>query len=249
MEPSASSSSAEATALQCASDQDLRVPFYCEENAWRVAFRHTHSSDNRKPSNEEEDVWEYYVVFISNQLRCCPLFKQRAVAPDEYVSWDYHVIVIRTRESCSTSSDGDNKNATEVLDVDSWLQYSCPIEEYLDGTFPHTTNEDLDPKYMPMFRVIPTKQYLKYFYSDRMHMYGDGKWSRPPPSYAPIMNGLEFASGEPLTTGDAASDDCNGVRASNLDSFIDMSEAKNQTTYGEVFTLDQLCARFGVELS
>ena len=27
------------TALSCASDRDLRVPCYCEENVWRLAHR------------------------------------------------------------------------------------------------------------------------------------------------------------------------------------------------------------------
>ena len=102
------------------------------------------------------------------------MFRQRAVpmnSKKEFVCWDYHVIVIKTINS-STSSDVGNKSAnnetyntswgnndgrkfikTEVLDIDTWLTpYPCPFEQYLDETFPHVKDVGLDPKYLPLFR-------------------------------------------------------------------------------------------------
>ncbi len=37
------------------------------------------------------------------------------------------------------------------------------------------------------FRVIPAKVYLDKFYSDRKHMFKNGKWLSPPPEYECIM--------------------------------------------------------------
>eukprot|EP00804_Cyclotella_cryptica_P011538 CCRYP_019876-RA/>CCRYP_019876-RA protein AED:0.08 eAED:0.08 QI:0/0/0.5/1/0/0.5/2/186/254 len=198
--------SAETTSLQCSTDHELRIPCYCEENAWRLVYRHLHSQQTSATSHE---TWKYYVVFISNTRRCCPMFMQRALPndPKEYVCWDYHVIVVRSRRtnhhaSSTHDSDVDSTSRTaEVLDVDTWITpYPCPLEVYLDGTFP----------------VMDAKEYLKYFYSDRMHMFKDGKWCSPPPNYKPIMNGVQFRSH--VDSGDNCSENC-----SNLEEYINMS--------------------------
>ena len=145
--------SAETTSLQCSNDHDLRVPCYCEENAWRLVYRHLHSQET---STMCHNKWTYFVVFISNTRRCCPMFMQRALpnSPKKYVCWDYHVIVLRS--SCSDSDDVDcTKRTAEVLDVDTWLTpYPCPLEAYLDGTFPHARNNRIDGEYLPRFRQV-----------------------------------------------------------------------------------------------
>ncbi|KAL9185538.1 hypothetical protein ACHAXT_003315 [Thalassiosira profunda] len=228
----ASPATAEATALRCPSDRDLRVPCYCEENAWRLAHRHLHGPD--AASNRSEYV--YRVVFVSNERRCCPFFRQRARPddPSEYVCWDYHVFVIRSQmEGANASID------TEVLDMDTWLPYPCPLDDYLDGSFPHTNNLQLDAQYLPLFRVIPAECYLKYFYSDRMHMFKDGKWQSPPPAYAPIMNGMSLA-------GDAENHGTkDGALNSNLEMYINMTGGEGaDDRKGEVLTLDTFRARF-----
>ena len=73
-------------------------------------------------------------------------------------------------------------------------------------------------------RVVPGKSYLKHFYSDRMHMYSEGKWNSPPPSYMPIMNGLAYAASHGNKDGNA----CKGSKykkgRSNLEMYINMSE-------------------------
>lgn len=132
--------------------------------------------------------------------------------------WDYHVIAIRSK--VIHAENGVQKKSTQVLDVDTWVTpYPCSLEEYLQQSFPHaTTTNQVDECYLPLFRVVDAKEYLKHFYSDRSHMYIDGQWSAPPPNYKPIMNGLEFdaQSGE----GESAKDG----KVSNLEYYINMSE-------------------------
>mmetsp|Transcript_26721 Transcript_26721/g.42194 ORF Transcript_26721/g.42194 Transcript_26721/m.42194 type:complete len:151 (-) Transcript_26721:1-453(-) len=127
---------AETTAIRSSSDRNLRVPCYCEENSWRIAHRHLHNNsttdddnsngssstarhntnkiNNNNNLNNAEQWDEYNVVFVSNALRCCPFFRQRATPrdePREYVCWDYHVFVIRSsRRSSSSSSSGSRAN-------------------------------------------------------------------------------------------------------------------------------------------
>ena len=257
---------AESTAIHSASsDHDLRVPCYCEENAWRLVHRHLHGGN---PSLQES--YEYYVVFVSNESRCIPFFRQRAT-PDrlgEYVCWDYHVIVIRTLTmknlDSKTSPSCKKTTKTEVLDMDSWLPYPCPIDIYLDESFSLCAmNKKHYLEYQPLFRVIPARQYLTYFYSDRMHMFKDGKWLSSPPKYQPIMNGLTYAKTNRNET-------TNHGNVSNLEMYIDMSQSssseareggdewgtndiitgneRNDDTIngrmGTVFTLDEFRSRF-----
>ena len=260
--------SAEATAINpsLTSDHDLRVSCYCEENAWRVVYRHLHHlsySEKTNNNNDDDDAnnnnnkkkkkYAYHVVFISNEQRCVPFFRQRAkpeTFPSEYVCWDYHVIVLRTTkedyDGCSTLS--------EILDVDTWLQPypHCPIDEYLNGSFPHANNNNNcnnNPQYLPCFRVIPAEEYLKYFYSDRAHMNKNGEWLAPPPSYGCIMNGLSSLADNGGSANDATKQksgkECKGdnSKQSNLEVYIDMKQQKEQR-FGKVYTLEQFRATF-----
>ena len=263
-----------AEADQTATDLDLRVPCYCEENAWRLAYRHLRRgrwslADRRDDNNDDGDYdererrcYRYHVVFISNDVRCCPFHMQRAArSEDGYVCWDYHVVVIRevVEEGTSSSSSSSLPAAataaagrTEVLDVDTRLCYPCPLQLYLEGSFPHAMRSDdgsdrAPSSIMPYFRVVPARQYLKYFYSDRMHMFKNGRWSSPPPHYEPIMNGLSFAE-------DDHRDNIN--KGSNLQMYISMSDdgcessaGQNNVSdfeerWGKVYSLDQFYARF-----
>jgi hypothetical protein len=268
--PSATPRTAEATAAdRSASDLDLRVPCYCEENVWRLAYRHLRcgrgSADrddrcnNGRGDGAPERRYRYHVAFVSNGARCCPFFMQRAArSEDGCVCWDYHVIAIREAvggTSSSTSPDAASAAAAagggggaEILDVDTRLPYPCPLGEYLDASFPHARSDggDSSSRYLPRFRVVPARQYLKYFYSDRMHMFKDGRWSSPPPDYEPIMNGLAFAE-------DGRSE--NISRGSNLEKYIDMFEDGSESSlgkcndsdfeerWGKVYSLDQFSAR------
>ena len=177
---------AESTAIlpSISSDHDLHVSCYCEENAWRLVYRHLHYQ--KQQTTNSSNNCNYFVVFVSNDKRCCPYFNQRAkpkptstddISTMDYVCWDYHVIVVR---QCTVPNDDDTStresasnyynNRTEVLDIDTWTQpYPCQLEEYLHNSFPHILNNstNVDEQYHPNFRVIPAQQYLKYFYSDR----------------------------------------------------------------------------------
>ena len=96
---------AESSAVEASADFDLRVPCYCEENSWRVAYRHLNNAapdddtaappSSSSPSSRKRNP-HYHVVFVSNERRCCPYFQQRATPPDKCVCWDYHVFVVRS---------------------------------------------------------------------------------------------------------------------------------------------------------
>lgn len=62
------------TALQATPDASLRVPCYCEENVWRLAYRKVY---------QKKDGETYHVAFVSNPKGCVPMFQQRA-AEDPY---------------------------------------------------------------------------------------------------------------------------------------------------------------------
>ena len=295
MLPNTVNNTAEVTALddKITTDHELRIPCYCEENSWRLVYRHCCNQANY---NIHSDEYSYHVVFVSNLPRCCSFYMQRAAAAsgtnNEFVNWDYHVFVIREavveavadeEETTTTMIKRDNKrrkSQVEVLDVDTLLlPYPCPLDEYLDGSFPqydskqqqyhhHTTTNKKDVDiYRPIFRVVNAQQYLRYFYSNRMHMYNNdnGQWSAPPPNYLPIMNGL-FELGVDNKTGcvldsnnnkgDNNDDDGNSRNhnfimtsgGSNLETYINMSsnddDNGNDDRWGKVYSLDQFRAKY-----
>ena len=220
---------AESTALASADDQDLRVACFCEENCWRLLYRHLHGAGDDSPTR-----WEYFAVFISNRRRQCPMFRQRASADpsrDGYVCWDYHVVVLRRPRV-----GGGGAGKTEVLDVDTRIGYPASLESYLDGSFPHASSPDLDASYLPSFRAVPARDYLTRFYSDRGHMIGGDGWLAEPPGHGCIMAGA--AAGE---------ERCHeGGNVSNLDSYIDMTPdgGGGKPGKGKVYTLERLRKEF-----
>ena len=151
------------TALQAANDHDLRVACYCEENVWRLAFR--------KMRQQPED--QYFVVFISNSIKNVPMFHQHASTdPQQACCWDYHVILL-----CARASHHD----VVVYDIDSVLPYPSPLENYLAESFPY----EWPYPFAPMFRLIPALVFLRFFASDRMHMFNaqTRQWNATPPTY------------------------------------------------------------------
>ena len=248
------------TALSCASDRDLRVPCYCEENVWRLAHRRLRGGgggvvdDNDddvdagdRDGNEDGRVREamdgdrYYVAFVSNPDRCCPMFRQLAAGVGGPVFLDYHVVLIRAVGAAVNSPPTE---AVEVLDVDTRLPYPCPLSTYLSESFPHVTRErDADAvneddalalseeareRYAPLFRVVEAEIFLEDFYSDRMHMYDDAKkrWISDPPHYERIMDGWrggDDGGGGRRRPGDGGDADDDDDRKSNLDKYISMA--------------------------
>lgn len=256
---------AESSAVEASADSDLRVPCYCEENSWRVAYRHLNNAapdddtaaPPSSPSSRKRNL-HYHVVFVSNERRCCPYFQQRARPPDEYVCWDYHVFVVRSVAADGTKEEAEEEfAAAEALDVDTRLApYPCPLGDYLDGSFPHcvaSVNDrgGLDPSYLPVFRVVRARDYVEDFYSDRMHMFRDGEWSAPPPAYDPIMNGLDSKRAAA-----AGEDGAGGYERdrSNLETYVCMDPTRDQRRdggdgteggrFGKVLSLAQFRAMF-----
>ena len=102
--------SAEATALAAASGMDLRVPYFCEENVWRLAFRMLHHPDHKGRNSSNS---QYHVAFVSNASKCVAFLNQKAgIEQGGTVFWDYHVILLEA-----------NEDGTLVWDMDSLLPF------------------------------------------------------------------------------------------------------------------------------
>jgi hypothetical protein len=138
------------TALKAPTDQSLRVPCYCEENVWRLAYRKLHKTNDDDTNNQ------YHVVFVTNPKKCVPMFQQLAVSnAQKPCFWDYHVILFSTTRSSSSSQDDNSTTTTtttttiSVMDMDSHLPYPCTLQTYLNGVFPL---DGLPEEYAPYFR-------------------------------------------------------------------------------------------------
>lgn len=158
------SQAAARTAIEASSDKDLRVPYFCEENVWRLCYR----------KMREQPESHFFAIFISNSRQCVPMFHQRAAAnPEEPCCWDYHVILL-----CASP----NKDIV-VYDMDSDLPFPTPLQNYVDLSF--LPNESSSSPFAPMFRVVPGHVYIQEFASDRSHMFNaeTNRWNAPPPQY------------------------------------------------------------------
>uniref|UniRef100_A0A8C9F0J8 Protein N-terminal glutamine amidohydrolase n=1 Tax=Pavo cristatus TaxID=9049 RepID=A0A8C9F0J8_PAVCR len=161
---------------------------YCEENVWKLC-EYIRSQD-RYP------LEEFYAVFISNDRRMIPLWKQKSGHGDEPVVWDYHVILLHVP--------GGEQNF--IYDLDTVLPFPCPFEMYSAEAF--RLDDSLHPEFHRKIRMIRADLYLKTFASDRSHMKdANGKWQKPPPSYpcieteGPCLAGCEdFQCAKPKKT-------------------------------------------------
>jgi len=172
-------SEAAQSALSCPSERELRVPCYCEENVWRLAYRRLYqkasitssSSTNGAISSPEErneltsqaqldttsTRMDYYVVFVSNEEKCCPMFCQLANCdPNEPCFWDYHVFLLGTPVATRNGHTASNKQETNnnvVIDMDSHLPFPCPVAEYLSNAFREESfRREYREKLAPRFR-------------------------------------------------------------------------------------------------
>uniref|UniRef100_A0AAG5D561 Protein N-terminal glutamine amidohydrolase n=1 Tax=Anopheles atroparvus TaxID=41427 RepID=A0AAG5D561_ANOAO len=145
------------------------VSCYCEENVWKLCeqVKKTHPSELSK----------CYAVFVSNERRTVPLWRQKAGRGDEkLVIWDYHVFFMHN----------PSPNRCLVFDLDTTLPFPTYFHKYVTETF--RSDYALTPEHHRFFRVIPAEKYLAEFSSDRRHMRRpDGSWIKPPPSYPPIQ--------------------------------------------------------------
>uniref|UniRef100_A0A915PTL9 Tyrosine--tRNA ligase n=1 Tax=Setaria digitata TaxID=48799 RepID=A0A915PTL9_9BILA len=107
-----------------------------------------------------------------------PLWKQNAaaVAGQDCMIWDYHVILLYSKSG-----------SVLVYDFDTTLAFPCDVQTYWTETFHPELN--LDESYQRYFRVISGSNYLQHFSSDRRHMLeANGNHKSPPPSWSPIYD-------------------------------------------------------------
>ncbi|MGO8693542.1 MAG: hypothetical protein ACLQMF_07685 [Rectinemataceae bacterium] len=135
------------------------VPFYCEENVWRLLRR------------EELAGAKAWALLVSNAERRVVFMRQRSGRPvDGLVQWDYHVLALVER-----SAEG-----YFALDLDSDTEFPCPLQAYLESTFP----SDVSPTLTPRFRTMRAADYVANLVSDRSHMRRpDGSYMAPPPPW------------------------------------------------------------------
>ncbi|XP_017484580.1 PREDICTED: protein N-terminal glutamine amidohydrolase isoform X3 [Rhagoletis zephyria] len=128
------------------------VSCYCEENVWKLC--------EQVKKTRIDELSKCYAVFVSNEGRTVPLWRQKAGrGDDQVVIWDYHVFFMHN----------PTPNRCLVFDLDTTLPFPTYFHKY--------------------FRVIPAETYLSEFSSDRRHMRRpDGSWIKPPPSYPPIQS-------------------------------------------------------------
>ncbi|XP_073925268.1 protein N-terminal glutamine amidohydrolase isoform X5 [Castor canadensis] len=136
----------------------------CEENIWKLCeYIKTH---NQYP------LEECYAVFISNERKMIPIWKQQARPGNGPVIWDYHVVLLHV-------SSGEQ---SFIYDLDTVLPFPCPFDTYVEDAL--KTDNDIHPQFRRKFRVIRADSYLKNFASDRSHMKdSSGNWREPPPPY------------------------------------------------------------------
>lgn len=144
------------------------TPCYCEENVWKLC------ADVR--DSQAKELPYCYVVFVSNDKRTVPLWRQRAGKEEEkLVIWDYHVLFLYAPD-----------DRCLVYDLDSELPFPTHFHKYVTETF--RTDHILNPDYFRYFRVLPAAVFLQNFSSDRRHMKRpDGSWIKPPPDYPIII--------------------------------------------------------------
>jgi len=139
--------------------------FYCEENVWRLLAR------------EELAGWETQAVAVFGRGPRVAVYRQKRGRPgDGLVLWDYHFFALA-------------RSGAErfVLDFDTSLPFMMGAREYLETAFPQGKGSaSSDPRYAPLFRVMPGREYLRRLFSDRSHMRRpDGSWLAPPPPWEP----------------------------------------------------------------
>ncbi|XP_018019324.1 protein N-terminal glutamine amidohydrolase isoform X1 [Hyalella azteca] len=159
----------------------LYTQYYCEENVWQLCD----SVRRHRPG----ELSRCHVVFISNDARCVPLWRQRAGKTDDrLVTWDYSNIF-----TCVAPHEKDYHvifmyqpdERCLVFDLDSDLPFPTYFHKYVTETL--RTDHILHPEHHRWFRVLPALVYLQKFASDRRHMrHADGSWLQPPPPHPAI---------------------------------------------------------------
>ncbi|XP_026155818.1 protein N-terminal glutamine amidohydrolase [Mastacembelus armatus] len=157
---------------------------YCEENVWKLC--------EFVRMERTAQLEQMSVVFISNENRMVPLWKQKSGRDKQPVIWDYHVILMQV----------GHQSDSLVYDLDSELSFPCSLKLYAAQAL--RSDRNIKPEYHRKLRVVPADSFLLNFASDRSHMKNsDGSWRMPPPHYPPIhtaecqMNLDDFISMDP----------------------------------------------------
>ena len=144
--------------------EDLNyAPNYCEENIWFLCQQSALENS------------EKLVIIISNEYCRCRLWMQRSAKhPEKAIWWDYHVILLEKREDWM------------IWDLDTLCDFPEKAIPYLKMTFHNGL--DADSQYMPLFKLISSKDYVEKFSSNRGHMRTpDKNWIAPPPPWPAIL--------------------------------------------------------------
>lgn len=140
------------------------TPNYCEENIWQLC-QHPDLKDAQRR-----------VLFISSLSRNSPLHFQKSAQGEMPVWWDYHVILL-------ASKDGHHS----IYDFDTTLPFPSEAEQYLKSTFQEVPMMKADDR--PLFKIIESDDYITGFHSDRQHMKDqEGNWIFEPPSWPLILS-------------------------------------------------------------
>ncbi|KAG8441615.1 hypothetical protein GDO86_010704 [Hymenochirus boettgeri] len=137
---------------------------YCEENVWKLCeYIKDHSA---RPLDQ------FSAVFISNENKMVPLWKQKSAKGNEPVIWDYHVVLLH-------ESTGEGNF---IYDLDTVLPFPSPCGSYIQEALRSDSNIRCD--YRRKLRVVSAWEYLQNFASDRSHMKDSrSNWTKPPPPY------------------------------------------------------------------
>jgi hypothetical protein len=160
---------------------------YCEENIWQLANRLTNPCQ---------------IIFISNEHRHVALWRQKGAPVGKVLVWDYHVVLFEKKD-----------NTTICHDFDSRFAANSSATNYLEATFP--SSMVVNEYFKPSFKVISKAEYIRYFSSDRSHMFEGGHWLSLPPEWP-----------------------CIG-RGNNLQQFVDIGDPQ----FGFVLSLTELLER------
>ena len=131
-------------------------PFYCEENIWWLC------------AEPPPGVHIELVIFVASLHGVCPIAEQQAGAADGVAWWDYHCIAL--------------DQEWRIWDLDTQLPRPVAAPIWIAHSFPRTA--EWPAPLRPLFRLVPSADYLRDFASDRRHMRdADGRWLQPPPPW------------------------------------------------------------------
>lgn len=146
-------------------DECTYTSCYCEENVWKLC--------EYIKAHGEASLEEVYAVFISNERRMIPIWKQKSSDGKKPVIWDYHVVLLH---------ESVERGECFLYDLDTVLPFPCPLRVYANEAL--RTDQGIKRDFWRKLRVIPADSFLHMFASDRSHMKEtDGTWRMPPPPY------------------------------------------------------------------